>query len=380
MTRHRLIALAAACLAALLTTAPAAAAAPVDPPQLVLRPSDLSGGYSIERNELHQPCDRLVGVGPESAALRHLWTSLHPNGCSVHMMRLWSAPGQRPGPREVRSLALKFADANGAAAMLARPRDLALFASALPRRDLEVVDPAPAIGDAAVMLAAPRDSSAAVIWRSGSLLAAVLVTDRRDPVATALGLAAVQQARMLAPTPLPLGAFDDLEVPLDDPSLPAPVYWLGRALPAAGRYPRLPLAEVVQSSRADLRRGVRVTLIYGNLASDAAFPIVLFDPKALRRPPLRSGLGHILREYCPVVERLALPHGRATIFTGRRSCRHDGAAVVRLPGVVVVVFPAECGDCRGPVDRYHSRAGLRALVRALRPRVPRAFPPAPRAG
>lgn len=370
MTRDRLIALAAACLAALLTTAPATAAAPVDPQQLVLRPSDLSGGYSIERNELHEPCDRLVGVGPESAAFLHLWTSLHPHGCSVHMMRLWSAPGQRPGPRDVRSLALTFANANGAAAMLARPRDLAVFASALPRRDLEVVDPAPAIGDAAVVLAAPRDSSAAVIWRSGSLLAAVLVADRRDPVATALALAAVQQARMLAPTPLPLGAFDDLEVPLDDPSLPAPVYWLGRALPAAGRYPRLPLAEVVQSSRAELRRGVRVTLIYGDLSSGLAFPIVLLDPK-LRRPAFRSALGRTLRQYCPVVERLTLPNGRATIFTGRRSCRHDGAAIVRFPGVVVVVFPDECSDCREPIARYHSRAGLRRIVRALRIRPPR---------
>jgi hypothetical protein len=50
----------------------------------------------------------------------------------------------------------------------------------------------------------------------------------------------------------------------------------------------------------------------------------------------------------------------------------DVTAIVRLPGVVAIVAADDCVSCHGPVSRYESIAGMRRIVRALRPREPRA--------
>lgn len=392
-----LLAALAACVLALAAATTPAAAAPADPAPLLLRLPDLGPGYTLANKGLSDVDRRCLPMpfasDPALPALRTIGRT-HPNrGCLIAFDRAWMAPGSRPGPHYVVSGAFTFADTEAPRAALARPRAVGSLVSVLggpiARGQLHVVEPAPTIGDESVLLRyrsrsdGRTDSLAILVWRSGTTVAGVEAASvRRKPSdadeQAALTLAAAEQARIAAPTPLVPANLDDLEVPLDDPHLVRPVYWLGRYLPAAGRYPRLPLREVVPVSGAEQRKGLSVTLHYAtNLSTGATIPLVMVDPKLLRRRAVRRELGRVRRERCTVEDRLVLPNGRATIFTGdRRRCPHygDDVAFVRFPGVVVIVLPEGCQDCRGPVSRYLTRAGLRTIVHALRVRPPRPLP------
>jgi hypothetical protein len=67
-----------------------------------------------------------------------------------------------------------------------------------------------------------------VLWRPGRVLSLVFVGGlaRAGGEEQALGLAQLQQRRIEAPTPLSPGENDDRQVPLDNPQLGVPVYWL----------------------------------------------------------------------------------------------------------------------------------------------------------
>jgi len=85
-----------------------------------------------------------------------------------------------------------------------------------------------------------------------------------------------------------------------------------------------------------------------------------------------------VRDPCTHRERVALPQGRATIWSSRgRRCDarpEDNFAIAHLPGVVVTLGVE---TDRGPLTRYATRAGMLRLLRALRPRTPLAVAPAP---
>ena len=51
------------------------------------------------------------------------------------------------------------------------------------------------------------------------------------------------------------------------------------------------------------------------------------------------------------------------------------SAVVVFRGVVALVYADHCPDCHGPVSSYESIAGMRRIVRALRPREPETTTP-----
>lgn len=360
----RRLAAAAACAALLAAAAPASAARPED---LALRLADVGAGYVIPDDEclpttLHG--DGTSRVVDQIARLRH-------RGCEIAFQRLWVAPGAPAGPREVSSRALVFDDPAGPQTALTRPRAVASFMYLPTREELEVIEPAPAIGDEAVLLRAPETSfrgatwwDAIVLWRSGNVLATVeaIGTESADATAqAALRLAAAQQARIAAPTPLAPADLDDLEVPLDDPRIEGPV-------------------EVEQPTRADVRLGLRTSLHYGrDVGSGTAITVMTVEPSLLRKPGPRRELRRIRRARCTVVDRLRLPAGRAAIFTGAARCPHygDTFALVRLPGALVTVIPDGCQVCRGPVSRYRTRAGLKTLVRALVRRQPATSPATP---
>lgn len=367
--RRRLAALAAAVCAAILASAAPSAAAPPTPQQLTLRVVDLGRGY--QRSDPECLSTELRGDGT-SRVVDQLDRLPH-RACEMSFLRAWTAPGPPAGPREVSSAAYAFAGPEGPQLALTRPRAVASFMFEPTREDFDVVEPAPALGEQAVVLQAGEAhtwSSTIVMWRSGAVLGVVQTIDRRADEASvqaALRLAVAQQARIAAPTPLRAEDNDDAEVALDDPTLDVPVFWLGRELPERGRLPSLSLLNSNSFSGIFARTGIRAALGYGR---DFALTLLLSQPRLLHLRSFRRERRRIARDTCTRRERVAIPDGRATIWFRARGCeRHpdDVFALARLDGVVVAIG---VDVAHGPATRYATRAGMLRLLRALRPRPP----------
>lgn len=370
MTKHPR-ALLLSLVVALVAAAPAGAASPQD---LTLRLADLGPGYVI-------PDDTCVPTrlrGDGTSRVVDQIGRLHHRGCEIAFSRAWVAPGAPAGPLEASSRAFVFDGTDGPVMALTRPRAVASFMYAPTREDFTVVEPAPAIGDEAILLRAPKVPfpkrplwSAIVLWRSGSVLAAVQASGQKSADAStqaALDLAAAQQARIASPTTLGPADNDDAEVALDAPGLRLPIYWLGHDLAPRGELPGLSLHE---SFSVRLFGAEMAFLSYGR---DDGVAIVLTDPRVLHQPWFRREMRRIARDVCTRRERVALTAGRATIWSqpGRR-CHarpEDTFAIARLPGVAVILA-VEAQP--GPVTRYATRAGMLRLLRALRER-PRTTP------
>jgi hypothetical protein len=340
-----------------------------DPAALTLRLPDLGPGYVVsDEEDADALCVPYQLTGLPGRPVHR--------GCDIDFTRAWRAPRAPAGPAIVESDAYVFDDAAALVTAFAQPRALAAAVFGAPRRLFRTIAlaPSPPIGDATAVLRG--DTGVAIaLWRSGSVLGVVLVGDRgaQGSPTAALRLAAAQQARIAAPAPRAPADLDDLEVPLDDPRIAGPIYWLGRELPASSPFPRLPLADVEQPSGGDARGGLRASLHYGrDIGYGTSISVMTSDPDLLHKPGPRRELRQIRRAHCTVLDRVALPSGHATIFTGSARCPHygDTFALVRLPGALVTVTPEGCQVCNGPVSRYRTRAGLKTLVRALRLRQP----------
>jgi len=357
--------------ATLLVATPAAAASPEE---LTLRLADIGAGYVVSANGCVSTTLRGAGrshVVDEVAAFPH-------RGCEIKFSRVWVAPGAPAGPDLVSSRAFVFDDVAGPQLALMRPRAFvsAMYASA--RKDLKMIAPAPAIGDQAVLfreedgLGRYIGRRSYVLWRSGDVLAVVRASSEPSAdasVQAALRLAAAQQARIAAPTPLSPADNDDADVGLSTPGFDLPIYWLGHDLAARGSLPSLTLNV---SAPLPTRGGPSMTLVYGD---DPTVAVDLWRPRTIRRSFFRSALAIIAHDPCTHRKRVRLAQRRATIWSfGGRGCdtRPEARlAVVRLPGTVVMLSV----DTRRRPTRYATRAGMLRLLRALRPYAPEA--PAP---
>ncbi len=375
-TGRLLAAAAAACALAAAAPAAPAPAAPLSPDQLTLRLPDLPG-----YENMFEDCApvRLRGDDAVELGLRDVGRNPH-RGCYMTYERLWTAPGRQRGPVLVGSGAFVFDDVESAQAALAEAPGITALVTGDVRSSFKAVEPTPAIGDEAVLL---RDTAANgyVVWRSGTVLALVRTAfsyGRGDELQAAREAATAQQARIVAPTASQPSDFDDLEVWLDDPRLDVPVWWAERTLDGGARLPRARL-QMVERLNED---GLRLALTYGPREDVTAFVLTVAHPRAFAEPPVRRELRRIRRDRCTRVERIGLPGGSATVYTPEHGCRGgelDGpAALVRLPRVRIGISPEYgCAECTDVVTPWASEAGVRAVVRALRPRTPLAEAPAP---
>ena len=355
--------LAAALLASIALAAPALGA----PEDLPLRLSDLPPGYVLD----DRPGCNLALTGEEDTppAVNRL---LEPLGCDATFIRRWAPRGEPLGATEIESIVWPFDDAADAATMLEHARALTSFAWGVPRGSLRR-RAAPALGDAALAFTtddAPAlgrsGGGTAVLWRTGVALSLVTAAGRSARVAdaTALALARVQQARILAPTPLSPADNDDLEVLLDDPGLGVPVVWLGRAAQPVPARPPLALDTVFAGGGP---RGLRAMLEY-----EGGVALGLWRPRGFDRF-LHSRAGRLVRgQRCARVERrgavvIVGGHADPPRRCGRRP-RDVWWAYVRADGVVVSVNVPICLPCLDGGGPYASPAALRAVIAALRPR------------
>lgn len=360
-----------ACALALAAAAQPAGATPADPAPLLLRLPDLGPGYVISQLGFSTVNRSCKPQRPSDRFLRRALGSATFRGCWLSFEQAWTPRGHPPGPAGVQSLAFTFDTPAAATTALSRPRALPI--PYLRRRDLHIVEPAPSIGDQAVLMRVSKSvldlpfSAGVVAWRSGSVLGIVVaasLTRGSASVQAAVRLAALQQARIAGPTPLLPPVNDDRFVPLDDPTLSVPVMWLGERLPAHSRFPELDLRATEHPFNLFGGPQALVQMAYGVPHHAATVKVELWRPRALRRV-----LGRPLdRDRCQRRFDGGLS-GRATIVaTYRRThgrCPHRDAhytAVASLGDVGVWIGASGRSDA----DPYNSRAGLGTLLRALR--------------
>jgi hypothetical protein len=230
--------------------------------------------------------------------------------------------------------------------------------------------------DDALVRGRGRRSGSAVLWRSGRVLALVFVAGRGGgQTDEALRLAGAQQRRIAEPTPLVPADNDDRQVPLDDPRLSLPVWWLGESFPAPEPLPALVLEDALALGGGP---GWRADIDYERAQGGPGVTIALWRPRAFARFKA-TRLGRLVRgQRCARRTPVGLPGGRAVIYAGyadppRRCARRAPdryLAHVFLDGTVVTVNVPACLLCvRGAESGpYNSEAGMRAVVEGLRAR------------
>jgi len=384
--RWRFVALAALAVLGLVAVAAARTAGP-NQTQLILRLSDLPPGYlnaalQEEQND-ETYCARLTDPEDTPPKLARFVRRFHPRGCIGGYYSLYTVPGQEFAPPVVGTGVLvldsgRATDAGWAVVPILLGR---LLHDKVPREL-----PAPVkIGQATRLFhskALNRKSDGTtsfLVWRSGNTIANVMVgaDSFAEGDRIAAELASRQQAHIQHPTPYTGAERFDGDVPLDDPSLEVPVYWLGlnfrpgHGLPSNrffDGYAPQPYAPTGESSIGlEEAPGSVLGLRYYNFHVDSwsaqTWPLYLEAP-----------VSHVLTGWhCTETRTLALPSGgSATIYGGyRRNYK-------RCPDKAPTAFTAraEIGGMHlvvnapwSPTDIFHtpydSFAGMEAIVRGL---------------
>ena len=378
------LALAVIVAAAILPAAAGQAAG--GPRDLTLRLSDLAPGYLVGDDS---GCG--LGLTGEGAPRELLRLERHRHrGCIMEFERLWAPPGEASGPPLVESAAFRFSGEAGAVAGFASARALVAHVLGVRRGSLGPLSVSASIGDAvaafrtndALVEGRPHQPGVAVLWRAGRVLSLVFAGGRGgvEGEQAAIRLALLQHARIRSPTSLRPRDNDDREVPLDNPRLGIEIHWLGRRFQPAGRLPALVLADSFGPLGRGDGPGWLAELDYEARGRGAGVKLGLWTPSAFARFE-RSRLGRLVRaHHCARSEQLELPAGRAVIYAGYsdppKRCRARAPdrylAHVFLDGLVVSVNVPICFLCVDDdpdnPDPYDTLAGMRTVVKGLRPR------------
>ena len=361
---------------------------------LLLRLHDLPPGYLLFGPSLIEfplsgiDCESLEPAEPRPRLATFL-AQYSPAGCLALYQRLFRVPGAGPAPLAVGTGALDAGSVEGAEAGLAVSRELLshLLGDELPRE----VRPPATVGDASRLyrwdqgdLFEPDEgSSTFMVWRSGSVVAAIFVAGGRAGAngTIAVELARRQQQRIETRTPYTPIEQDDTEVALDDPALEVPVHWLGRDFVAGHGLPPLRLLRT-SSTTVRALNAPRASMSYidnRNLDGDA-ITLDIWSREQWRH--LRAKRGRLPASLrCATTRKPQIPNGRAMMYAGFEripgACPNQGprayTARIYLPRVVVTVetfrICAICAEAgKGP---YNSFRGMATIARGLEPRLSR---------
>lgn len=381
VSRGKALLLAGALLAtvalAILATANARAAGDGRTMSMLLRLRELPPEYQIGDDS---------GCGPfdfeGTQAMAEFTERYHPRGCYFEYERLFHLSGTTSDPPLVGTLAVTTPSVEAAEAGNAIVAELLGYATGDEK--LEEVAPQATVGDAtrlfhvddALVRGRRRQTGSALFWRSGSVMATIYVAGRPSDAADriALRLARRQQVHVENPTSYTRAQRDDTLVPLGNPRIDVPVFWLGREFKPGHGLPASSLRDVLAPIGAgEGPPGMRVLLHYDGVSLGTW-------TRASWRRYSESSLGQVVRRWdCTKARTLELPNGQGTIYAGYTksfsSCprrRPDVfLAEVHFGDVVVGVNLPNCTACveagNGP---YDSRRGLEAVIRALRLRPP----------
>lgn len=367
-------ALLAALVMAIATQSRGQAAAPsANAMQMVLRLHELPPEYRIGDDS---------GCGPfdfeGTPAMTEFMAKYHPKGCYFEYERLFRLRGQAPDPPLVAGLTVTTPSVTAAEAGDGIAEELLGYATG--DEELAEVAPEATIGDAtklfhidhALVAGRGKQPGAALFWRSGSTLAAIYVAGRPSPAADriALHFARLQQAHIEHPTPYTKAEQDYTLVPLENPAIRFPVYWLGRTFrPGQGRPPSLLRDAYLPIGPGGGPPGIKALLSYDS------FSLSTYT-RASWKQWKSSSLGDLVRGWhCTNAVEIAVPGGSAIVYEGYAkdfaACparRPDVfLAEVRLGRVVVGIDLPNCEFCveagSGP---YYSTPAMELIARSLR--------------
>jgi hypothetical protein len=338
-----------------------------DPQAAVLHTADLPRGYR-EGDDTACGIPTTEGDDPE---LESLFAKERPRACIIELERVW-AGGK--GPRGVTSAAFVFRDAAAAARGLRAKASLLEYTASLSTRQTEALD----LGDEGQLVRGRglNDPAVGAVWRSGNVVAMLVVEPVDEPAARSFAL--LQQQR-IAGTAAAARPTDTVELELDDPALKLPVYWLGRSFDPAGRLPTLHLEA---ASAVATGPGNAAKLDYGGVAGGHAVGVTLdlWQPDRWRRYRA-TPLGRLVWDSgCARKTTVQLPNGHAEIFAGYGTrtpleppCPSRPPdrvlAHVYLDGVVAAVDMPYCYGCASPPvlpNPYETVAGMTAIAKGLR--------------
>ncbi len=378
--------------------AQAADAAPkrgANPTWQALRLSDLPLGYLKFNLQEGQPeriyCSRLTHPEDTPPKMGRFVDRFKPRGCLTAYYRLYTPPGEEPGPGFAAGGVLPLrSDAAADAGWAVVPEMLGRIST--PLREVKEKE---RIGRASRLFHAPvsgflkriGDRATFFVWRSGNTLGATFAIGRsfRQLDRQAAALARLEDAHIRKPTRYTLAERFDGEVPLDDPKVDIPVYWLGRNFQPGGDLPDNRLFDSGFSGKATPEEhyefvgaeapspplGIR----YRNIRLDTWTPATwgVFAKSKTRKA--------ITAWKCTETRVVPLAEGTATIFGGYKQdykrCPKKPprafTAWVDVGGVKVVVNAPPAPEFIETGNPYGSFAGMEAIVRRLTLRPPR-FP------
>lgn len=387
------------CLAALLAVTTLRADAAPDrsgpnPTWLILRLSDLPLGYlkfdlQEEQGERIY-CSPLTHPDDTPPKVGRFVDRFHPRGCLGAYYRLYSLPGEEPGPRLAATgvLPLRSSKAAGAGWALV-PNLLGRLLGRVPKE----VAPTERVGSATRLFHSddfPRyyrlgNRASFLVWRSGNTLAAIMAIGpsfAADDRAAA-ELARRQQAHIERPTRYTLAERFDGEVPLDDPAVDIPAYWLGRNFRPGGGLPdnRLFASGFSEEPTPETHEGFAegpiapLNVLYENIR------LGIWTPETWGVFTASKASRAITSWKCTRTRTIRLAEGSATIYGGYkknfRRCPREApkafTAWVDVGGLKVVVNAPPAPDFIETVNPYGSFAGMEAIVRGLVLR-PKRFP------
>ncbi len=352
---------------------------------MTLRLHELPRGFAVGDDS---GCGALDTEGAEPPVAAWV-VRYRPGGCEFQYERIYALSGPGAVPPLVESGAIAAGSEAGAKEGLALATDFLRTRTGRHSTPTEV--PAPPVGAEARLFHSgdigvqgrSGGNGSVLWWRDGEVLATLLVAGGAPAVndRVAARLAALQQKHVETPTPYTETERDFSQVPLDDPRLKLPVYWLGAAFSPPAGLPVSPLyGSTVYPHRSEGPPGVRLELEYER------GPRLSTWTRAGWRRYRRQKIGRInWTRSCGPPTRTGSRGGRATIFgvrLGRELPELPGVegrpavcagppnhhfAVVRLGRVVVGVDIALCYTCAEPHEGpYDSLRGMKAIVGGLR--------------
>ncbi len=356
--------------------------------RMVLRLVDLPPAYAIGDDS---GCGALGSEGA-APALAEFIREHRPVGCTFDYERLFRVPSKTRfdlDPPQVSSFAILTRSPAAAEAGFAIVPELTGMITGQgglrPVGNFKVTTPElwPQLRhevDRTAYLGRSARTGAAVVWRSGPVLAGVYVGTRARTSAMrdAIMLAGLQHLHVLRPTPYTKAAQDWTEVPLENPAIRFPVYWLGRTFRPGKGLPPSPLRDAsLPVGPGEGPPGMRARLSYDRIT------LATFTRSSWRQWEA-SPLGDLVRSWdCTQTTRLelsgggsvGLPEGNAIVYAGYAKdfgvCPSRPPDVflaeVHLGRVVVGIDLPSCERCieagRGP---YYSKRDMGVIARALR--------------
>ncbi|HET7509724.1 MAG TPA: hypothetical protein VFJ65_05675 [Solirubrobacterales bacterium] len=356
-----------------------------DQTRLLLRLSDLPLGYLnlelLEEQDDRIFCSQLTHPDDTPPKLNRFILRFHPRGCIAAYYRLFTLPGTEPGPKVLASGALALGSDRAAdAGWSVVPELLGRLFGDRPPKEVKAgttVGSATRLFHATIRSRALGHHTSFLVWRSGNTLAVVETSGPNvaENDRQAAELARLQQAHLEMPTRYTLAERFDGEVPLDDPAIDLPVYWLGRNFRPGGDLPENRLFDsgfstpIPETHEGGFAEGpyAPLNIRYENIRLGTWTPAtwhVFTDSKTSRA---------ITAWKCTKTRTIAVAEGSATIFGGYkenfRRCPKKApqafTAWVDVGGVKVVVNAPPAPDFIETSNPYGSFAGMEAIVRSL---------------